>query len=650
MENTNQPAAVKQHLTGRQWIERISFSFGNLGHSAFYGALSTYFIIYVTSGMFAGLPKAIASKLIGLITGLVVIIRLAEVVIDPILGNIVDNTNTRWGKFKPWQVIGGVTSSVLLVILFTGIFGLAKVNWVLFAVVFVILFVALDIFYSLCDVSYWGMVPAISEDSKERGVFTALGSFTGSIGWNGLTMIVVPVTTFFTFIATGKHEQGPQGWLAFAIIIAIVAILSALAVVFGTTEKQNVIRDAAKEKTSIKDVFLGIIHNDQILWTSLAYLMYSIAYVSTNGVLYYLFKFVIGRPNEFWIAGLVATIIGFCTAPLYPIFNKFIPRKMLFTIGQVSMILSYILLITARTNLIMVIIGLVLFNFTFAQLVTVLTLTDSIEYGQLKNGNRNEAVTLTIRPMIDKISGALSNGIVGSIALVAGMTGSATAKDMTSTNIHTFELFAFYAPMACAILALLIFSFKVKITEKMHAEIVDELQAKLAKGDIAVAPEDTTPVATDAATTILAPVDGELEDLMAIPDELNGFPGKGFAIKPTDNHLFAPYDGTVKFTFSTRHALGIVSDSGVEMIIHVGIDTVNLRGEGFVTHYEDGQKIKANDLLMTFDLDRIHQANLDDTVVVFFTQPARVQNMTTLTSGSIRHGQAVTDVTLTAKK
>jgi lactose/raffinose/galactose permease len=55
------------------------------------------------------------------------------------------------------------------------------------------------------------MVPAISEDSKERGIFTSLGSFTGSIGWNGLTMIVVPVTTYFTFIATGKHEQGPSG-------------------------------------------------------------------------------------------------------------------------------------------------------------------------------------------------------------------------------------------------------------------------------------------------------------------------------------------------------------------------------------------------------------------------------------------------------
>ena len=482
MENTEKISS--NHLTKNQWIERISFMLGNLGHSAFYGALSTYFIVYVTTSMFAGVPTKTANKLIAIITGLVVIIRLAEVVIDPILGNIVDNTNTRWGKFKPWQVFGGIISSLLLIVLFTGIFGLAKANWLLFAIVFVILFIVLDIVYSLVDVSYWGMVPAISADSRERGIFTALGSFTGSIGWNGLTMIVVPVTTYFTYLATGKYEQGAQGWLAFGIIVAIVALGSALIVAMGTTEKQDIIREASNEKTTIKDVFLGIAHNDQILWTSLAYLMYSIAYVATNGVLFYLFKFVLGKPNEFWIAGLVATIIGFSTAPLYPILNKFITRKVLFTAGQISMILSYVLFIFGQANIILIIIGLVLFNFTFAQLVTVLTLTDSIEYGQLKNGNRNEAVTLTIRPMIDKISGALSNGIVGSIALLAGMTGSATAADMTAKNIHTFELFAFYTPLTLSIISLFIFLFKVKLTEKKHAEIVEELKLKLTNDEI----------------------------------------------------------------------------------------------------------------------------------------------------------------------
>lgn len=635
MENASQKKS-------RKWRERIAFALGNLGHSAFYGALSTYFIVFVTSGMFDGVEKSIANKLIGLITGLVVIIRLAEVLVDPVIGNVVDNTQTKWGKFKPWQVIGSVVSSILLVVIFTGIFGLAKTNWILFAILFVIIFITLDVFYSFCDVAYWGMVPAISEDSKERGVLTSFGSFTGSIGWNGLTIIVVPVTTFFTFLATGKHEQGPQGWLAFAIIIAILAVLSALAVASGTTEKTNVLREAANEKTTIKDVFLGIIHNDQMLWISLAYLMYSIAYVATNGVLFYLFKFVLGKPNEFWIAGIIATVVGFFTSPLYPILNKFIPRKTLFAIGQLSMIASYLLFIFGRSNLALIIIGLVLFNFTFAQLVTVLSLTDSIEYGQLKNGNRNEAVTLAVRPMLDKISGAFSNGIVGTIALLAGMTGSATAKDMTPQNIHTFELLAFYLPLALAILSLLIFVFKVKITEKEHARIVEELQTKLASGAASADEPELSKVVT---TELLAPADGSFMKLSEVLDENNRpLSGTGFAIKPQNGHVYAPFDGTVKFTFSTKHTLGIISDDGLEAIIHVGLGTVNLRGEGFVSHYQDGQKVKAGQLLIEFDQDLIKKAGYSDVVVTFFTQPKRIESLGQLCGETVAHNDKVLEV------
>lgn len=78
-------------------LSRVAYSFGNVGQSAFYNALSTYFIVYVTSSLFSGVDKALATKLIGVITGLVVVIRIAEIFIDPLLGNIVDNTNTKWG-------------------------------------------------------------------------------------------------------------------------------------------------------------------------------------------------------------------------------------------------------------------------------------------------------------------------------------------------------------------------------------------------------------------------------------------------------------------------------------------------------------------------------------------------------------------------
>lgn len=169
---------MKSHgKSGKQILSYASFCLGNLGHSAFYGVMSTYFVIFITSSMFSGMQASIADKLIGLITGLMVVIRIAELVIDPILGNIVDNTKTKWGKFKPWILVGTLVSALLLLVLFTGIFGLAQKSWLLFAVLFILIYIGFDIFYSLSDVSYWGMVPALSEDSHARGILYIIGCF-----------------------------------------------------------------------------------------------------------------------------------------------------------------------------------------------------------------------------------------------------------------------------------------------------------------------------------------------------------------------------------------------------------------------------------------------------------------------------------------
>lgn len=377
----------------------------------------------------------------------------------------------------------------------------------------------------------------------------------------------------------------------------------------------------------------------------MAYLLYSCAYVITNGILFYLYKFVIGKPGEFWIVGVIATIIGFCTSPLFPILNKFIPRKWLFTAGQVSMILAYVIFIFFRSNVFMMDLGLVFFNINFAQLVTILTLTDAIEYGQLKNGQRNEAVVLAVRPMIDKLTGAISNGLVGYIAIAAGMTGTATAADMTAHDIHTFDSFAFYIPLAFAILAILVFLTKVTLSEKKHALVVEELKDKLAEGNVTgQAPRGAADETKE--TTVYAPVDGQLVPMKDVIDQDGkAFPGKGFAIKPSSNHVYAPFDGKIIFTFGTKHAFGIVSDDGLELLVHIGVGTVNMRGEGFVTHYNDGQRVKKGDLLFDFDRQLITEAGYQDTVVNFFTQPQRVIEFTKIDYGNdVKHGDQVATV------
>ena len=465
-------------------LSRVAYSFGNVGQSAFYNALSTYFIVYVTSSLFSGIDKALAAKLIGVITGLVVVIRIAEIFIDPLLGNIIDNTKTKWGRFKPWQLIGGTVSAVLLVLVYTGLFGLVNVNTTLFIVLFVITFVVLDVFYSLRDISYWGMIPALSSDSHERSTYTALGSFTGSIGYNGITVVVIPIVSYFTWTLTGAKGEGQAGWTSFGIIVGLLGILTAWTVAFGTKESTNALRAKAQKNGNPLEAFKALFQNDQLLWVALSYLLYAIANVATTGVLLFLFKFVLDNQAAYSMTGVIALVAGLIMAPLYPILNKRIPRRVLYIVGMTSMIVAYILLGLFSTNMTVVFIALVLFYIpgTLIQMTAILSLTDSIEYGQLKNGKRNEAVTLSVRPMLDKIAGACSNGIVGAVAIAAGMIGSATAADMTAANIHTFKVWAFYVPLAVIILSGVVFLLKVKITEKMHADIVKQLEEQLNEG------------------------------------------------------------------------------------------------------------------------------------------------------------------------
>lgn len=469
---------------GGLWLSRASYAFGNLGQAAFYNALSTYFVTYYAAQtLFREYSQSEAKAMIGVITLLVFIIRIAEIFIDPLLGNLVDNTNTRFGRFRPWQVIGGVTSSLLLFAIFTGLFGLVNINKIAFIVVFIIVFILLDVLYSLRDVSYWGMIPALSSSSHERGIYTALGTFTGSIGYNGVTAIVVPVVGFFGALA-GAGKESQAGWTGFGALVAVVGIITCLTVAFGTREQESLLR-VPDQKSNPLQAFSAIGRNDQLLWMSLSYVLYSIANVATTGFMIYLFKFVLQVPNKYSMVGIIAFVIGLAVTPLYPIINRKVPRRYLYLGGLALMAIAYVLFILFPSSVVMVFVALVLFYLpsTAIQMTAILTITDSVEYGQMKTGKRNEAVVLSVRPMLDKIAGALSNSVVGFVAIAAAMTNDVDPSTLTEANIETFKAAAFYIPLVVIVSAFLVFAFKVSLSEKRHDEIVSVLEKKLEESE-----------------------------------------------------------------------------------------------------------------------------------------------------------------------
>lgn len=120
---------------------------------------------------------------------------------------------------------------------------------------------------------------------------------------------------------------------------------------------------------------------------------------------------------------------------------------------------------------------------------------------------------------------------------------------------------------------------------------------------------------------VMSYVSGEVLPLEEVQDEMfsKGLMGRGIAIEPDDNHYYSPVSGKITMLFPTKHALGILGDDGYEYLLHVGIDTVELKGEGFDAFVQTDDRVKAGDLLLTVDNDLIVSKNYQKTAILCMT-------------------------------
>ncbi|WP_049511032.1 sucrose-specific PTS transporter subunit IIBC [Streptococcus pseudopneumoniae] len=177
--------------------------------------------------------------------------------------------------------------------------------------------------------------------------------------------------------------------------------------------------------------------------------------------------------------------------------------------------------------------------------------------------------------------------------------------------------------------------------------------------------EDEEEVATEAATerlvqeettgnipaalqneTLVTPIVGDVVALADVNDPVfsSGAMGQGIAVKPSQGVVYAPADAEVSIAFPTGHAFGLKTTDGAEVLIHVGIDTVSMNGEGFEAKVAQGDKVKAGDVLGTFDSNKIAAAGLDDTTMVIVTNTADYASVAPVATGSVAKGDAVIEV------
>ncbi|MCY7201808.1 sucrose-specific PTS transporter subunit IIBC [Streptococcus gallolyticus subsp. gallolyticus] len=239
------------------------------------------------------------------------------------------------------------------------------------------------------------------------------------------------------------------------------------------------------------------------------------------------------------------------------------------------------------------------------------------------------------------IGSGVAAAVAGLLKVVAVSLGSAGFLGFLSINATSIPFYVLCELISFAIaFAITYFYGKTKAAGVFEAEAAAEqtaVETPAAKEAEVVAEPAQTSV---SAETIVSPLAGETVALTSVNDPVfsSEAMGKGIAVKPSGNTVYSPVDGTVQIAFETGHAYGLKSDNGAEVLIHIGIDTVSMNGEGFAQKVTANQKVKKGDVLGTFDTAAIAAAGLDDTTMIIVTNTADYSEVTPVAEGTVAEG------------
>ena len=235
------------------------------------------------------------------------------------------------------------------------------------------------------------------------------------------------------------------------------------------------------------------------------------------------------------------------------------------------------------------------------------------------------------------IAGAIGGGLASILGL-AGTGNGITIIPGTMLYLGNGQLPLYLLMVAVS------FALGFALTYMFGYEDETDGESTVKKPEISEEVVETASKLTDE--TIQTPIVGDVVALADVNDPVfsSGAMGQGIAVKPSQGVVYAPANAEVSIAFPTGHAFGLKTADGAEVLIHVGIDTVTMNGEGFEAKVAQGDKVKAGDVLGTFDSNKIAAAGLDDTTMVIVTNTADYASVAPVATGSVAKGDAVIEV------
>ena len=455
---------------------KICFGLGTVGRDALYSLVSMYLLVHLTDvvGFSDGGLAAIGVML--------TLFGIFDAVIDPFVGAIVDSTKTKWGKFKPWILIGMIGTGILTVLMFHN-FEMGETAHVLLLGATYLLF---SIFFSLNDIAYWSLMPAISKDQRVREGVGAFARICANVGMFAMVLIYLNVPSMFSWLSMSDRDV----YFIFAIIVALIMWVFQSITLFGVREDRS--RLEKEERTTLKDLYRALIGNDQLLVTAVSMALFMIGYCTTTAFGTYYFKYAYGDEGMYMVFAAVLAVAQLTALSIFPLFRKRFSRKQLYTGSMIAVTVSYVIFFLSFEYLpLIVIAGLGLFFAqAFIQLLMLLFLADAVEYGEWKLGKRQEAASFAVQPFINQFGGAASKGIVSFTLIISGinMIANAAGADperaeeiiaaTPDSAIWIMKLSMMILPLICILVGFVLYMKKFKIDEETYARILADLEAR----------------------------------------------------------------------------------------------------------------------------------------------------------------------------
>lgn len=453
-------------LTGK---EKFSYGLGAVGKDMVY-MLSASYILYYYQDILG--VSAIAMGII------LMIARVFDAFNDPIMGVIVAKTRTKWGKFRPWLMIGTLSNAVVLYIMFAAPPALDGPGLVAYAAVTYILW---GVTYTMMDIPFWSMIPAFTQGGKEREGLSTLARSCAGVG-----SAIITVITMMCVYALGQGDER-MGFKWFALIVAILFVVFITITCTTIKEKSTVDVDSP----SVKQMFKALVQNDQAMTVVITIVLINCALYITSNLLIYFFKYDIGGEtwyNSYTLFNTFGGAIQILSMMLFfPLMRKFFSTVKVFYISIVMAVLGYAILFVMTLSNINNIYMLFIpgfFVFVAFGMLTVLTtvfLANTVDYGELKNHRRDESVIFSMQTFVVKLASGVAAMIASvclSVCNLSDNTDQAVEVEAAASSVLGLRMTMTVLPIAGLLVAIVVFYKKYILNEQKVEEIARTLKKK----------------------------------------------------------------------------------------------------------------------------------------------------------------------------